>query len=155
MKRILVLGIFVLTGCVTDQYAIEKSACENRPSWIEYAQCSNRLGVKYYGDDPLEREMIAYRNLLIERVQNKKITTAEAEYLRQQKWDQAKQKYNAPNYYSGSGNLNAVIQQNNNRMIEVMKNNQQNAPAAAPVYTSPVTTSCNPNGYGGINCTTY
>jgi len=155
MKKFLMIGVLALTGCVTSEYDAEKSVCENKPSWVEYARCANKIGSQYYGSDPLEREMIAYRNLLIEKVQNKEITPKEAEYLRQQKWNQAKQQYNTPNYNSGSGNLNAAIQQNNDRMVETIKNNQQNSTAPAPVYTSPTTTNCEPDGYGGMRCTTY
>jgi len=155
MKKLLIVGVLALTGCVTNEYAAEKSVCENKPSWVEYAQCSNRIGAKYYGGDPLENEMIAYRNLLIEKVQNKQMAPAEAEYLRQQKWNQAKQQYNTPNYYSGSGNLNAVIQQNNDRMMETIKNNQQNTTTPAPLPTQ-TKTECRPNLLGGgFDCTTY
>jgi|GEM_PF-3054941 len=156
MKIFFVFALFVLTGCVTDQYVSEKNMCEHKPTWVEYAQCLNRIGAIHYSDDPLEREMIAYQNFLIEKVQNKQMTPAEAEYLRQQKWNQAKQQHSTPNYYSGSSNLNTTIQQNNNLMMEAIKNNQKNsAMPSEPLFKSPTSTDCNPNGYGGITCTTY
>ena len=155
MKRFLVIGILATTGCVTSQYAAEKSICETKPSWVEYAHCLNTIGAAYYGGDPLEREMTAYRNILIEKVQNKRITPAEAEYLRQKRWNEAKRQYNATGNYSSPNNLNKVIQQNNDRMMEVMKTNKQNTRPPAPIATQK-RTECRPNHLGGgFDCTTY
>lgn len=154
MKKYMFIGFLALTGCVTTQYENEKNICERQPSWVAYAQCSNRIGIKYYGDDPLEHEMIAYRNLLIEKVKNNQITPKEAEYLRQQKWNQAKQQFSTPNYYSGSGNLNNAAQESNDLLMQTIKSNQQNVQQPAP--TSPTRTECRPNLLGGgFDCTTH
>lgn len=149
----MIIGMLFLSGCVTSQYASEKEMCEVAPTWVEYAQCSNRIGMKYYGNDPLEHEMIAYRNLLIEKVQNKQITPTQAEYLRQQKWTQAKQQYNTTSYSSLSM-PSTVVQQNHDLMKEVIKNNKP-APIPEPTYKSLKTTTCEPDGLGGVRCTTY
>jgi len=138
----------VLSGCAFDGYTDEKQLCESKPSWVEYAQCLNRIGMVYYGNDASEHTMIAYRNFLIEQVQTKKITTAQAEYMRQEKWEQVKQGiYSSPppriaKHIESSPELLPVIIPQPNRISEpIIKNSER--------------TECRPNLGGGFDCTTY
>ncbi len=152
--KLSVFASLLLSGCVTTGYTSEKEVCEVKPTWVEYAQCLNVIGSKYYGDDLTERRMIAYRNLLIERVQRKQITEAEAEYMRQEKWSQAKRETNMPNYYTPPSGASAARSSSNSLLLEAIKNNQQQRTTMDLELKSLTTTDCQPNGYGGIRCVT-
>jgi len=147
MKKLLCFGFLFLSGCAFDGYTDEKQLCESKPSWVEYAQCLNRIGMVYYGNDASEHTMIAYRNFLIEQVQTKKITPAQAEYMRQEKWEQVKQGiYSPPPRFVKRINSDPAL-------IPVII--PQSVPTPLPVIKSPERTECRPTLGGGFDCTTY
>ena len=150
------------------------SACENYKSWVEQSECKNRVvnSEPRYRNNRFFQEIVAYRSLLIEKVKANQLTEAEARYALVQKvseidrqvakmraedrrLDLIEREQDMRAHQDRMNRMNAVIQQNNDRMMETIKNNQQNTTTPAPVYTSPTTTNCEPDGYGGMRCTTY
>ena len=125
-----------------------KQTCQHITVWLEKMECFEKSlsGNNRYRKATNYREIMAYMRVLIESVKSGKMTEAEAKYAYEQKLSEAKRQLAEKD----------ALQRNNDRLMETMKNNQQNSQKPAPVYTNPTTTKCRPNRFdGGFNCTTY
>lgn len=164
---------FLERNCKAEEMQRVMHECGTRKTWVDKTQCKRGV-ITTYQPSPASNEVSAYAGLLIEKVKDRKMTTAQAEYALQQKISEVNQRVDQA--YSDQRHIDLIERQQDmqntqerlNRqnearekasdpLIQTMKGiqNRQNAQPAAPVIQSPTTTNCRPDGFGGVTCTTY
>lgn len=147
MKKTLIGAVLVLAGCVSGQMEQKYIVCDSYKNWMEREECRDNITASdpRFSTDPVALELLAYKKLLREKVQNKEMTEPEAGYAFQQKKTELYHRREAirsmeaqqPAYYPPP---QAPVYQ------------QQ-----APIYQPPASTKteCRPELFGnGFDCTT-
>ncbi len=153
--------------CQAEEIQQDMHACTVlNKKWVDKMACKRRVGMAH-PSDPLDNEISAYIGVLIEKVKTHKMTVAQAEYAYQQKVAEVSQRLDQANAENRRLNLierqqdmqaaqerarrlDQINQENDNRLLNSMKPTQP----LTTTYTSPTTTHCSPDGYGGVTCTT-
>lgn len=160
--------------CRKEDIQRSMNACKSQKKWVDKMQCKQGVPIS----DPLDAEINAYISVLIEQVKTHQLTEAQAEYAFQRKVSEVTQRIDQANAEQKRLNLierqqdalahqqrmermSETTRQNNDLMMEALKNNRQNtsiptpAPMPIPTLKNPERTECRPDGYGGVTCTTY
>lgn len=136
--------------CRQEQMDRALNICETRKAWVEMTECKARVMISYR-NDPFTQEIFAYSMLLIEKVNNRKMTNAEAEYAIQQKVAEVNQRLSG--IRAENRQLDLIEREQDMRAHQERMKRMYQKPA--PVLT-PTKTECRPaRGLeGGFDCTT-
>lgn len=146
MNKALIAVVLALVGCASSQIEQRYLACEAHTNWMEIDECRDNVTASdpRFSHDTVALELLAYKKLLREKVQNQEMTEPEAGYAFQQKKTELYQRREVlrsmetrqPAYYPPQA---PVYQQQ------------------APIYQPPTSTKteCRPELFGnGFECTT-